>query len=80
MKAHLTRFVLLASIFVAQPAFAENLAARETTVPGGTLMLAAYISLWALILGYVAVLSRRQSALDDDVALLKRRIDDLFDS
>lgn len=78
MNRLIATFATLVILLIASPGFAQNLAAQEKTVPGGTLMLAAYIALWALILGYVVVLSRRQSALDDDIEALKRRIDDLF--
>jgi len=66
-------------VLARSPAWADNVAAAEKTVPGGTLMMAAYIALWVMILGYVAVLSRRQNALDDDVEALKKRLDDIFE-
>jgi len=61
-------------------ASAQNIAATETTVPGGSLLLASYIGFFALLLGYLGVLSRRQSLMEDDLETLQRRIDSLVES
>lgn len=53
-------------------------AARETSVPGGLLMLVAYLALWLMIFGYLAMIMRRQSALSRDLTALERRMDDAF--
>ncbi len=55
-----------------------SLAARESSVPGGLLMLIAYLALWLLVFGYLAMIMRRQSALSRDLAALERRMDDTF--
>lgn len=59
---------------------AQNIAATETSVPGGSLLLASYIGFFALLLGYLGVLSRRQSMMEDDLESLQRRMDSLIDS
>ncbi len=56
-----------------------SLAAREASVPGGTLLLAAYLALWLLVFGYLAMIMRRQRALSRDLAALERRMDEVFD-
>jgi hypothetical protein len=56
---------------------ASSLAEQETSVPGGNLMLIAYIGLWALILGFVIVLLRAQRAVERDLDDLERRLDEL---
>lgn len=57
----------------------ESLAGKETTIPGGTLALVAYIVLWVLIFGFVIMTMRRQRAIDGDLAELERRMDEVFD-
>ncbi len=56
----------------------ESAAAQETSIHGGTLVLAAYICLWVLIFGFVFFVMRRQRAVQDDLEGLERRLDDLF--
>ena len=41
-------------------------------------MLASYIALWLLIVGFLVVLSRRQAQVDKDLETLQKRIDDLL--
>ena len=68
-------------VIVAAPlgAFAqETVAAAETDVTGGTLMLVAYLALWAMMLGYLFVLARRQQGLDRDLVELERRLDEIL--
>jgi CcmD family protein len=55
---------------------ATSLAAQETTVPGGTLLMIAYIALWLLFSGYLFLIMRRQKALSRDLESLERRIDE----
>ncbi len=57
---------------------ALSLAAQETSVPGGTLMLIAYLALWLMVFAYIAMIMRRQSALNRDLAALERRMDEAF--
>lgn len=60
-------------------ASAQNLAAAESSVPGGSLLLASYIGFFALLLGYLGILSRRQSVIEDDIETLQRRLDTLVE-
>ena len=53
-------------------------AARETTVPGGTLALVSYMALWAMLFGYVVYLARQQAQLDTSLEELEGRIDEVF--
>jgi hypothetical protein len=55
----------------------ESVASQETNIPGGTLMLIAYIVFTAMMLGYLALLSFRQRRLDDDIDELEKRLDEL---
>lgn len=52
-------------------------AAQERTVPGGTLLIVAYLVLWVLVVGFVAVVLRQQRRLDAELDGLERRIDDI---
>lgn len=71
---------LLSAVALAQEPAADALsaAARETSVSGGTLMLVAYMALWLMIFGYLAMIMRRQRALSRDLTALERRMDDIF--
>ncbi|MBA2661920.1 MAG: hypothetical protein H0U74_06465 [Bradymonadaceae bacterium] len=53
-------------------------AAREVNVAGGTLMIAAYIALWLLVFGYLAMIMRRQRTLSRDLVALERRMDEVL--
>lgn len=55
-----------------------SLAAQETTVPGGVLLIAAYIALWLLFFAYLAFIMRRQQALNKDLENLERRMDEVL--
>lgn len=57
----------------------ESLAGKETSIPGGTLALVAYIVLWVLIFGFIIITMRRQRAIDGELAELERRMDEVFD-
>ena len=74
-KMALSLFMML---MVPSQAFAQTVASAEDSVPGGTLMLVAYLGLWALIIGFLIVLSRRQASLDADIAILEKRLDELL--
>ena len=55
----------------------ESVASQETSIPGGTLMVIAYIIFTAMMLGYLALLSFRQRRLDADIEELEKRLDEL---
>ncbi len=78
MRVVVRCLVVLATLGLPLNVWAQNTAAQETTVPGGTLMLASYIALWLLIVAFLVVLSRRQSQVDNDLETLQKRIDDLL--
>ena len=63
-------------LLIASPAYAENVAAKESSVTGGTLMLVSYIALWLLIFGYLALLSRRLTKSEEDFSSLRKELDD----
>jgi len=48
-----------------------------TQVPSGTLVVIAYVIIWAVVLLYVLVLALRQRRLASEVDNLRRRLDDL---
>ena len=73
------RVISLLLVCLPATGWAQNLAAQETTVPGGVLMLAAYIALWLMIVGYLVVLSKRQASVDADLEKLRNRLDALLD-
>lgn len=50
-------------------------AAQETQIHGGWLVIAAYMVLWVMLLGYVAYLAWQQNRLDDELDELEQRID-----
>lgn len=70
-------FVLVSTL---SPSFAlaQNKAAQETTITGGTLVVVAYLALWAMLLVYLAVLSARQKRLDDEIDELEKRLDTIL--
>lgn len=71
----------LLGLLHAAPAHAQeagSLAAREATVPGGTLLIIAYVALWLLVFGYMAMIMRRQHALSRDLQNLERRMDEVL--
>lgn len=70
---------LLLLTFLPGLANAQNLAANENSVPGGSLLLASYIGFFALLLAYLGILSRRQSVIEDDIETLQRRLDTLVE-
>lgn len=45
-------------------------------VPGGPLMVAAYIVMWVILLAYVYWLARKQLGLTKEVAELEAKLDD----
>lgn len=55
-----------------------SLASQETTVPGGVLLITAYIVLWLLLFGYLAFIMRRQQTLSKDLESLEKRIDEVL--
>ncbi len=66
------------------PAWAEGAAAaqdlsryKEESVPGGNLMLIAYMILWALLGAYALRTALRQSRSERDLAALQDRLDRL---
>jgi CcmD family protein len=50
---------------------------KESTIPGGNLVIVAYLILWVLTLGYVALIGRRQTHIDRELETLGRRLDDV---
>ena len=70
-------FAVAAMLLNPSDAWAQSTAAQETTVPGGTLVLAAYFCFVALMMGYLAVLNWRQRKLDQDIVALEKRLDEL---
>jgi len=64
------------------PAWAEGAAQdlsryKEESVPGGNLMLIAYMVLWALLGAYAVRTALRQSRCERDLAALQDRLDRL---
>ncbi len=78
MKNFAMSFVGLLLVVAPSFAWAQNKAAEETTIPGGTLVVASYLALWVMILVYLAVLSARQKRLDDQIDELEKRLDTLL--
>lgn len=72
------RLVTLFIVLLPASALAQGPASQDTQVPGGALMLVSYLVLWALMLGYLAYLARKQAALEDDLEGLRKRLDDLL--
>jgi hypothetical protein len=66
--------MLLSLIAQAPPA---SLAEQEVSVPGGTLLLIAYMGLWVVILGFVVLILRQQQAASRDLDELERRLNEL---
>jgi CcmD family protein len=48
-------------------------------VPGGPLMIAAYMALWLLVGGYVFRIARRHSAVQQEYATLRKSLEDIDD-
>jgi len=75
MKLKVISFFLMALPGLAH---AQGAPSQDVQVPGGALMLVSYLFLWALLLGYLAYLARRQSSIEDDLDTLRRRMDDML--
>jgi hypothetical protein len=71
---------VLANLMAVNLAFAQtsSAAGQETTIPGGTLAIAAYVVLWVLVFGFVYLTMSRQRKLDRDLAELEQRMDEVF--
>ncbi len=54
-------------------------AAREDTLPGGTLAVISYMVLWGMILLFAVYLGWRQRALNAEIEHLESRLDDAFE-
>ena len=74
------RLLTVSLVLMPSVAWAETVASSETTVPGGVLMLISYLILWVMIVGYLAVLSKRQQVVEEDVETLRHRMDELFNA
>lgn len=77
---HHALYPIFTALLLLTPSWAfaqENIAAQETTVAGGDLMLVSYLALWLLIFGFVFTIFRSQRALQSDLDQLQRRIDGL---
>ena len=48
-------------------------------VPGGPLLVAAYLALWLLVGGYLVRLSRRHAEVQQEYAALRRALEDIDD-
>jgi CcmD family protein len=71
---------VLANLAGAGLIFAQGTAASsETTIPGGTLAIAAYVVLWVLVFGFVFVTIGRQRTLDRELNELEQRMDEVFE-
>jgi hypothetical protein len=68
---------LLVAAFTPQLAWAQSTAAKETTIPGGTLVVITYFGFVLMMMGYMALLSFRQRKLDRDINALEKRLDEL---
>ena len=81
--AALSAFLLANMWFVggafAQQAAETSVAGNESTIPGGTLAVIAYIVLWVLIFGFVFATMRRQQKIDRELDELERRMDEVFE-
>lgn len=58
---------------------AATQAAAETTIPGGSLVVASYIVLWVGLLAFVGYLGWRQRRLYEELDGLEERLDAVFD-
>ena len=69
---------MAAVVFPAVASAQEQLseAARETSIPGGQLVIVSYIVLWVALLAYVGYLARQQQSLDREIDELEERIED----
>lgn len=68
-------------VIFAEPSLAlaqGTLASQETTIPGGTLVMVAYLVLWVLLGGYAFLIARRQAKLQREIKGLDARIDEAF--
>lgn len=61
---------------VALPEPARDLSRyKEEAVPGGTLLVIAYLIMWALVGGYAVRIALRQSRTERELAALQERLD-----
>lgn len=54
-------------------------AAREETLPGGTLAIISYMVLWGMIMLFAVYLGWRQRELNTEIEHLEGRLDDAFE-
>lgn len=72
--------IAMSSLLWSAPAIAQegSLSAAESTIPGGTLMVLAYMLLWVMFGGYLFFIMRRQRKLQDELEGLEHRIDEVL--
>lgn len=58
---------------------AAERALAHANIPGGDLVVAAYLGLWVFVFGLIFVTLRRQRRADAEVAALSKRMDRVFE-
>ena len=76
MKVH-SRLLVCLVIFWPSVTWAKLDLENESSIPGGNLVIVAYLILWILTLGYIALVGRRQTHIDRELEALSRRLEDV---
>lgn len=79
LKPLLSLGALTGSVAIPALAMAQNsVAAKETSVHGGVLVIITYLILWGMIFGFVALVMMRQKKAAQELSALEKRLDSLF--
>ncbi len=80
---HLSHFFWLVTLFGILPATAlaqQSVAAQETSIPGGALVMVAYMALWIALGAYVVFFLMKLRRLHRDLLDLQDKVDAAFDT
>ena len=77
-KAMVALTAIVVSLSWSSVAMAQSGAAAETTIHGGTLVIAAYLILWVMFGGILLLVLRRQKVLQRELDGLESRIDEVL--
>jgi CcmD family protein len=78
--SHLFWLVALIGLSPATALAQQSVAAQETTIPGGALVMVAYMALWVALGAYVVFFLMKLRRLHRDLRDLQDKVDAAFDT